>query len=209
LAGDQSIMQHLVPAQGRASASILALDAARQRQLELERNPPKPSPTLATPTIAPTANGTPAIPSPEPGAAAPATGTGTSPSLAPSLLANPVATPTTTPASRLLQVQAQAQALVMQQKSRLLIPPVLNLNSTPQQPQPQQIHQGVAIRQSRPPVTNCKPLSNGTPPIQRPGSGQGLPGQQPGGGLTAGSPVLGAGARMITVVDRLCARSRV
>ncbi|KAG8748285.1 Enhancer of polycomb-like protein 1 [Ceratobasidium sp. 414] len=196
LAGDQSIMQHLVPAQGRASASVLALDAARQRQLELERNPPKPSPTLAAPAITPTTNGTPANPSPEPGAAAPAIGAGTSPSPAPSLLPNPVATPTVTPASRLLQVQAQA--LAMQQKSRLLIPPVLNLNSTPQQPQPQQIHQGVAIRQSRPSVANGKPLSNGTPPIQRPGSGQGLPGQ-PGGGLTAGSPVLGAGAGGLAV----------
>ncbi|KAG8738895.1 Enhancer of polycomb-like protein 1 [Ceratobasidium sp. 428] len=187
LAGDQSIMQHLIPTQGRASASIIALDAARQRQLELERNPPKPSPTLATPTIMPTTNGTPANPSPELGAATPAIGTATSPSPAPSLLANPVSTPAATPASRLLQVQAQAQALAMQQKSRLLIPPGL---TTPQQAQAQQTLQGVAIRQSRPVVANGKPISNGTSPIQRPGSGQGLP----GGGLTAASPVPGAGA---------------
>ncbi|KAG8736088.1 Enhancer of polycomb-like protein 1, partial [Ceratobasidium sp. 414] len=96
LAGDQSIMQHLVPAHGRASTSVLALDAARQRQLELERNPPKPSPTLTTPAITPTTNGTPANPSPEPGAAAPVIGASTSPSPAPSLLPNPVTTPTHT-----------------------------------------------------------------------------------------------------------------
>ncbi|KAG8728143.1 hypothetical protein FRC10_005264 [Ceratobasidium sp. 414] len=201
LAGDRSIMQHLVPAQGCASTSVLALNTAHQRQLELERNPPKPSPTLATPAITPTTNGTPANPSPEPGAAAPAIGAGTSPSPAPSLLPNPVATPTVTPASRLLQVQAQA--LAMQQKSRLLIPPVLNLNSTPQQPQLQQIHQGVATRQSRLSMANSKPLSNGTPPIQRPGSGQGLPGQ-PRGGLTAGSPVLGASAGGLAVPPQQC-----
>ncbi|KAG9127014.1 Enhancer of polycomb-like protein 1 [Ceratobasidium sp. 392] len=192
LAGDQSIMQHLIPAQGRASASILALDAARQRQIEMERNPPKPSPTLATPTIAPVTNGTPANPSPEPGAVATVTGPATSPSPVPSLLANPVSTPAATPASRLLQVQAQAQALAMQQKTRLMIPG-LGANSSPQS-QAQQIPQSVAIRQSRPPVANGKPLSNGTPPIQRPGSGQGLPGQQPGTGLTAASPIPGAGA---------------
>ena len=79
LAGDQSIMQHLVPSAGRPSAAILALDAARQRQLELERNPPKPSPTLSTPAITPAINGTPANPSPELGAT-PAPGAGTSPS---------------------------------------------------------------------------------------------------------------------------------
>lgn len=186
-------MQHLVPAQGRASASILALDAARQRQIELERNPPKPSPTIATPAIVPIANGTPTNPSPEPGTTATTTGATSSPSPAPSLLANPVSTPAATTASRLLQVQAQAQALAMQQKARLLIPPVLNPNATPQ-PQPQQIHQGVAIRQSRPPVSNGKPLSNVASPIQRPGSSQGLTGQQANGGVTASSPIPGSGA---------------
>ncbi|KAG8724498.1 hypothetical protein FRC09_017931 [Ceratobasidium sp. 395] len=167
LAGDQSIMQHLIPTQGCASASMIALDAARQQRLELERNPPKPSPTLATPSIMPTTNSTPANPSPELGTVTPATGTATSPSPTPSLLANPVSTPAATPASRLLHVQAQAQALAMQQKSRWLIPPGL---STPQQAQAQQTLQGVAIRQSRPVVANGKPISNGTSPIQRPGS---------------------------------------
>ena len=89
----------LISSQHRPSASILALDQARQRQLELERNPPaKPSPTPAAATVA--------TPAPtEPGATA-----------SPTPSATGTVTPTT--ATRLLQVQAQAMAL--QQKGRML-----------------------------------------------------------------------------------------
>ncbi|KAJ1309803.1 hypothetical protein OPQ81_006568 [Rhizoctonia solani] len=140
LSSDQSaILQHLIPSQHRTSIPLMALDQARQRQLELERNPPQlkpsPTPTVATPAAIETPPAEPAVtasPSPAVGTVTPAT------------------------ASRL-------QALAMQQKAQA--------QARPSSTQPQ-----VAIRQSRPSVgmPNGKPLSNGTSPVQRPGSAQGI-----------------------------------
>lgn len=201
LSGDQSIIQHLIPSQHRTSASLLALDQARARQLELERNPPKPSPTLVAPTAVPANTTTPAVAvppaNPNPSPSAEPTAPTASPTPAPGL---PASTPTSTPtpASRLLQAQAQAQALAMQHKTRMLLPPGL---SQQQQQQP-----GVSIRQSRPVgvgvnVANGKPLSNGASPIQRPGSaGGGVTGVPGGGGV--GSVGVGAGGLTVPQQQR-------
>lgn len=85
----------------------------------------------------------------------------------------------------------------MQHKTRMLLPPGLS--------QQQQQQSGVAIRQSRPVgvginVANGKPMSNGTPPIQRPGSaGGGITGV-PGAGTGAGGiGNVGVGAGGLTV----------
>lgn len=163
LSSDQSsIMQHLIPSQHRTSASLMALDQARQRQLELERNPPpKPSPTPAA--------ATPAVPTPptnEPAATA-----------SPSPAVSTVGTVTPTTATRLLQAQA-----LLQQKGRMLA----QAGQAGQQ-------QSVAIRQSRPtPTPNGKPLSNGTPPVQRPGSAQGGATAVPTSVTTAGAMTIPA-----------------